>query len=77
MVPRARRGDSVPPGTATLSLAWDLPGLSGGETRSAAGPARAWFDGASPHLQVEEDAVEMGSYGWVLTLLAVEGLPDL
>lgn len=66
-----QKGDTVPPGTATLSLARDLPGLSGGETRSAAGPARDWFDGASPHLEVEEDAVEMGSYGRVLTLLVV------
>ena len=68
-----RRGDSVPPGTATLSLARDLPGLSGGETRSAAGPARAWFHGAPPRLDVEEDALEMGSYGRVLTLLVVRG----
>ena len=68
-----RRGDLVPPDTATLSLARDLPGLRGGETRSAAGPAREWFDGASPHLKVEEDAVEMGSYGRVLTLLLVRG----
>jgi len=72
-----RKGDAVPPGTATLSLARDLPGLRGGETRSAAGPARAWFDGASPHLEVEEDAVEMGSYGRVLTLLVVRGAPPL
>ena len=68
-----RRGDPVPPGTVTLSLARDLPGLTGGETRSAAGLAREWFDGASPHLAVEEDAVEMGSYGRVLTLLEVHG----
>ena len=72
-----RKGDAVPPGTATLSLARDLPGLSGGETRSAAGPAREWFDGASPHLEVEEDAVEMGSYGRVLTLLVVQGATTL
>ena len=68
-----RRGDPVPPGTATLSLARDLPGLSGGEKGSAAGPAREWFEGASPYLQLEEDAVEMGSYGRVLTLLVVHG----
>ena len=72
-----RKGAPVPPGTATLSLARDLPGLSGGETRSAAGPAREWFDGASPHLEVEEDAVEMGTYGRVLTLLVVHGAPTL
>ena len=47
-----RKGDPVPPGTATLSLARDLPGMSGGETRSAVGPAREWFDGAPPHLEV-------------------------
>ena len=68
-----RKGDAVPPATATLSLARDLPGLPGGETRSATVPARDWFDGASPHLEVEEDAVEMGSYGRVLTLLVVRG----
>ena len=44
---RRLKGDPVPPATATLSLARDLPGLSGGETRSAAGSARAWLDGAS------------------------------
>jgi len=30
-----------------------------------------FVDRASPHLEVEEDAVEMGSYGRVLTLLVV------
>ena len=69
--------DLIPPGTATLSLARDLPGLSGGEMRSAAGLVREWFDGASPHLEVEEDAVEMGSYGRVLTLLVVHGATTL
>ena len=61
------------PAPKPLSLARDLPGLPGGETRSATAPARDWFDGASPHLEVEEDAVEMGSYGRVLTLLVVRG----
>ena len=74
--PALRKDDPVPPGTATLSLARDFPGLSGGETRSAAGPARKWFDGASRHLEVEEDAIEMGNYGRVLTLLAIRGLAE-
>ena len=73
-----RKRDPIPPDTATLSLARDLPELSGGETRSAAGLACDWFDGAPPHLQVAEDAIEMGSYGRVLTLLVLGGLraPD-
>ena len=28
-------------------------------------------DGAPPHLQVAEDAIKMGSYGRVLTLLVI------
>ena len=66
-----RKRDPIPPDTATLSLARDLPELSGGETRSAHGLACDWFDGAPTHLQVAEDAIEMGSYGRVLTLLVV------
>ena len=45
--------------------------------RSAAGPAREWFDGAPQHLEVEEDVVEMGSYGRVLTLLVMPGATTL
>ena len=73
-----RKRDPIPPDTVTLSLARDLPELSGGETRSAHGLACDWFDGAPPHLQVAEDAIEMGSYGRVLTLLVLGGLraPD-
>ena len=73
-----RKRDPIPPDTATLSLAQDLPELSGGETRSAAGLARDWFDDAPTHLKVQEDAIEMGSYGRVLTLLVLGGLraPD-
>ncbi len=71
-----RKRDPVPPSTATLSLARDLPELPGGETRSAAGLAREWFDGAPPHLEVKEDAIEMGSYGRVLTLLVIRGLRE-
>ncbi len=70
-----RKRDPIPPDTATLSLARDLPQLSGGETHSTTGLACDWFDSAPPRLEVEEDAIEMGRYGRVLTLLVVRGLP--
>ena len=71
-----RKRDPIPPDTATLSLARDLPELPGGETRSTHGLACDWFDGAPPHLEVEEDAIGMGSYGRVLTLLVIRGLRE-
>lgn len=67
------KGDPIPPETATLSLARDLAELEGGEIRSGRGLAADWFEGAPPELKLDEDAIEMGSYGRVLTVLVIRG----
>lgn len=59
--------------SAGWSQARDLTRLCGAETRSASGPTREWFDRAPPYIEVEEDAVEMGSYRRVPTLLLAPG----
>ena len=74
-----RKRDPIPPDTATVSLARDLPELSGGETRSAAWAGlRLVRRRTHASRKCDEDAIEMGSYGRVLTLLVLGGLraPD-
>ena len=51
------------------------PSSRSGETRSAASLLCEWFEGAPDDLEVEEDAVGLGSFGRVLTILVAPELP--
>lgn len=71
-----RKRELVPPKTATWGLARDQIAVHSRELRSAASLVCEWFEGAPSDLEVEEDAVGLGSYGRVLTFLLFRDLPD-
>jgi Zn-dependent peptidase ImmA (M78 family) len=72
---RRRRGDWAPPRSATTLLARDVDQVRSGATRSDNGVLSEWFDGA-PNAAVDEEALGLGHYGRVLTILTCENLPD-
>ena len=72
---RRRRGDWAPPRSATTLLAGDIDQVRSGATRSDSGILSEWFDGA-PNAAVGEEALGLGHYGRVLTILTCEDLPD-
>lgn len=73
---RKVKGEWAPPGCATRRLAERRGDVLAGAERSGAGYLSEWFEGAPAHLEVAEEAVGLGSYGRVLTLLSCPDLPE-
>lgn len=73
---RARKkGDWAPPRSVTYSLARSPERVMAGEEGGAEGTLAEWFDGA-PDVPVVEEAVGLGAYGRVLTVLTCAKLPS-
>ena len=68
--------DLVPRSTATARLVSRAAEPLIGVTESGNGLACEWFDGAPPDLELEEDAMGLGSFGRLLTILLIPDLPD-
>jgi hypothetical protein len=66
---RRMRGECVPQDAATHSLASSPDRVVAGEEASASGVLSDWFDGA-PATEVLEEALGLGPYGRVLTVLS-------
>ena len=71
-----RKRDLVPPSTATAGLVSRAVEPLIGVTGSDSGLVCEWFDGAPTDLELEEDAMGLGSYGRLLTILLIPDLPD-
>lgn len=65
-----------PPGSATRQLAEDPDAVRAALQASTAGYLSEWFPRAPEDLRVEVDAIGLGSYGRVLSLLMCPDLPD-
>jgi hypothetical protein len=66
----------APPGSATRVVADDPEAVSASKQASSAGYLFEWFPRAPKHLTVEVEAIGLGSYGRVLSLLMCPNLPD-
>lgn len=66
----------APRGAATRRLCLDPQRLSTGESERDAQLLCEWFDAAPTSVEVREDAVGLGAYGRVLTVLHVPDLPE-
>jgi Zn-dependent peptidase ImmA (M78 family) len=69
------RGEWAPRWSATVRLATERSRVLAAEEASATGLLSEWFDGA-PHAEVAEEALGLGGFGRVLTVLTCPGLPD-
>jgi len=77
--PWARRpfkGEWAPPRSATKRLSRDAGAVRRSQELQAEGLMCEWFIGAPQGTQVVEEAVGLGAYGRVLTVLRPEALPD-
>jgi hypothetical protein len=72
---RRVRGDWAPRGSATRALALDHDAVRSCERRETTGYLSEWFDG-SPHVETTEEALGLGSYGRVLTVLTPDRMPS-
>lgn len=71
---RVWRGEWTPPRSATRALARDPSRVTRREEASASGLLREWFPGA-PAIETGEDALGLGDYGRVMTVLVCPELP--
>lgn len=72
---KAWKKEWVPRHTATRALASAQTRVERGEEEESACLLCEWFEGAPPMVTAEEQAVGLGPYGRVLTLLSVPRLP--
>ena len=72
----AAKGAWAPPGSATRRLADDPDAVRASMHASSAGYLSEWFPRAPQDLMVEVDAIGLGSYGRVLSLLICPNFPD-
>ena len=73
---RARmKGEWAPPRSVTYALARSPTRVADGDAADGEGLLTEWFDGA-PGTVVTEEAVGLGSYGRVLTVLSCPRLPS-
>jgi hypothetical protein len=72
----ATRTARVPPGSATHRLANSPAAARAGEQNSSTDYLRDWFPRAPSRLTVEVDALGLGTYGRVLSLLICHDLPE-
>jgi hypothetical protein len=66
----------LPPRSATRRLADTSAAVHAGEEKSSTDYLSDWFPRAPDRLSVEVDALGLGTYGRVLSLLVCQGLPD-
>jgi IrrE N-terminal-like domain len=72
---RKWRGEWTPPKSVTGILVRDPSLVAANENRAGAGLLSEWFPGA-PNIEVTEDAIGLGGYGRVLTMLVCDDLPS-
>lgn len=72
-----RKKDWAPRGSATKQLANDIPRVHAGETATTSCLMCEWFADAPSAIEVQEDAVGLGSFGRVLTVLHAPDLSDV
>ena len=73
---RSLKHESVPPRSGTRRLTSDATRLAAGATDASELLACEWFATAPGDVVVREEALGLGSYGRVLTVLAFPELPD-
>jgi hypothetical protein len=73
---RGVKGEWAPPGCATRHLADRRQDIFGGAERTGMAYLCEWFPGAPKDLMVDEEALGLGAYGRVLTVLYCPDLPD-
>jgi IrrE N-terminal-like domain len=73
---RTLRGESVPRGSGTRRLARAASRVQRAETDGSTGFLCEWFDDAPKDIEVTEDAIGLGPYGRVLTVLEAPDLED-
>lgn len=71
---RGLKGENAPKESVTAYLGRSSKAVSAGEERSTEGWLNDWFEGA-PVVSVEEEALGLGSYGRVLTVLHCGNIP--
>ena len=71
---RGLKGEWAPRGSVTAHLARTPKSVTAGEERNAEAWLNEWFDGA-PAMSIEEEALGLGSYGRVLTVLHCGNIP--
>lgn len=71
---RSWKRELVPTHSATRRLARDRAHVERGDTDEASGLLCEWFDGAPTAVTLEEEALGLGRYGRVLTVLSAPGL---
>lgn len=69
-----RKGDSLP-ATFTRTFNADPEKVRQGRMGCGATTLAAWFDGPS-HVELDEEVIGLGKYGYTLTVLSSEALPD-
>ena len=69
-----RKGDPLP-ASFTRSFNRDPEKVRQGRTACATTTLAAWFDGPS-HVELDEEVIGLGKYGYTLTVLSSEALPD-
>lgn len=69
-----RKGDSLP-ATFTRTFNADPEKVRQGRTGCGATTLAAWFNGPS-HVELDEEVIGLGKYGYTLTVLSSEALPD-
>jgi len=72
---RGLNGELTPQGSATSALARAKARVAAGDERSTDGWLNEWFDGA-PAVSLEEEALGLGSYGRILTVLHCGDIPS-
>ena len=70
------KSDFVPRNIATSRFLGDTAGPVSRAIGSDSGLVCEWFERAPPDLELEEDVIALGSFGRLLTLLLIPGLPD-
>lgn len=70
------RAASLPRSSATLHLAEDPDAVRACVEASSSGHLREWFPRAPQEVRIETDAIGLGHYGRVLTLIMCSDFPD-
>lgn len=73
---RSWKREFVPEGTASRALSRDEMAVGKSETVDGAGLLCEWFEGAPAEVEVDEEALGLGRYGRVLTVLSANALPS-
>ncbi len=74
---RSWKGDWAPRGSGTRRLATTPQRVADGETDGSSLLLCEWLDGAPGEIEVEEEAIGLGTYGRVLTVISAPDLKDV